>query len=469
MVDAAEIVHTSSLETHEEYGRSLSAIRSAGRLALEAASVSEYSLLNGEVFNEYATAVAEMLKTDPEFRGKLDIDNRREHQIIDGQVRNADGETMVQVLNNGANITTKLAESNPAYEHQAIRDKCDIELAERVDAMAVGKTMWGVSMYPKEGLHSHPDIYKKRFGYKEGLVYIQTYYKVDEHSILTGSYSVDAHDPAALRQVLARHGLNIPEAISDDTWLSYSKETELTSNEADEFARSLRNEFYRLIGATDSRFSISEFMKEYEVIIQSIFNTYYPELAKATYSKQSSPVLRTLAQSILTKRIHELKPEVAHQLKRVAHSSLFDDESAKTMDSIIRYAAVEELRKLLSGANSQDLGKKLPRFMPSNLLHPAFIHELMANNLQAGISAGRSYGGCPGNIELSSNKESNFKQELLVNNSPSLQETYGGKASETLKCVTCPLCNKEGVDAHITYNGSEKTIKCSSCKQSKTY
>ncbi len=50
-------------------------------------------------------------------------------------------------------------------------------------------------------------------------------------------------------------------------------------------------------------------------------------------------------------------------------------------------------------------------------------------------------------------------------------ESIFGSSEEVMKCVTCPICNKSGVDAHIhkdTINKT-KTITCSECKKSKTY
>ena len=48
------------------------------------------------------------------------------------------------------------------------------------------------------------------------------------------------------------------------------------------------------------------------------------------------------------------------------------------------------------------------------------------------------------------------------------EAVFGGK-NEILKCVTCPLCKRTGVDAHISHGTKEKTITCSKCRQSKVY
>lgn len=45
----------------------------------------------------------------------------------------------------------------------------------------------------------------------------------------------------------------------------------------------------------------------------------------------------------------------------------------------------------------------------------------------------------------------------------------GSAKTEVMKCVRCPLCNRQGVDATIAYKHGEKTITCSKCNRSKKY
>lgn len=65
-------------------------------------------------------------------------------------------------------------------------------------------------------------------------------------------------------------------------------------------------------------------------------------------------------------------------------------------------------------------------------------------------------GGCPGSLSNLFRGKSNE------------QEGENGK-TEVMKCVKCPLCGREGVDAHIKHEQKQKTITCSKCKQSKVY
>ena len=75
--------------------------------------------------------------------------------------------------------------------------------------------------------------------------------------------------------------------------------------------------------------------------------------------------------------------------------------------------------------------------------------------------------GCGGTVSVLQGE----KDILEASQDDVLSAIFGGKGGKTevMKCVTCPLCKRQGVDANIVYSGKEKTITCSKCKQSKTY
>lgn len=62
---------------------------------------------------------------------------------------------------------------------------------------------------------------------------------------------------------------------------------------------------------------------------------------------------------------------------------------------------------------------------------------------------------------------------IEVPNSAALaKEAYAGSEKDSImKCVKCPLCKRDGVDAHIKiqHANRKKVITCSSCKKSKEY
>ncbi len=462
----------------EVYARSLSSIRRMGQFTLDASVEPEQrQAVTDLVYDDFATAVTEMLRTDEEYKRHLDVSNRREHQIVDGKVRAGDGRAMVEILEESARFSNKLAASDEAYQGQSERDKCDVEIAKRADELEPGQTLWGISFVPAKDLKEYPEIYEKKFGYKEGLIYIQTYSKVDDMTLVAGSYSVDISDDSddalVLKGILAKHGMAIPEDISDNAWLDHAQTLEASEEEADTLAREIRQEFYSAVGRQQEVHSITDYVESRREVVRQIFDTYYPALSEAVYSGNNNEALRSFARSLLEEDI-DLQPQYKRQLIKIANSVLFDDESGRDMDSIIRYAAAEELRKGLKGSRGEVINAHvfvpLGRIMmPVQIRNPLELSLMMARNVKIGIEAKRSYGGCPGNIELGNN-EDNMLAKLLGLEESNPQEAYAGLGKESvLKCVKCPLCKREGVDAHITYTKTEKTIKCTKCKQSKTY
>ncbi len=111
------------------------------------------------------------------------------------------------------------------------------------------------------------------------------------------------------------------------------------------------------------------------------------------------------------------------------------------------------------------------------------IHEVLAadnaNNNTVAKQQVTGGGGCPGNITadiLTAIRQSKMKEKKGDNdNKMSLsQDKKDGKKDkatkeEIMKCVTCPLCKKPGVDAHIQHFTAVKRITCSKCHQSKEY
>ena len=98
------------------------------------------------------------------------------------------------------------------------------------------------------------------------------------------------------------------------------------------------------------------------------------------------------------------------------------------MVSIINYATVEMLRS------------NLPKFISSGLATESITsiqqiqtlemglsgHQVLAGYAAEGITAGRSYGGCPGQVELSTNSETS---STSTGSSRSPQEAFGGNSS----------------------------------------
>jgi len=443
--------------SQEQYAHSLSTIRRLGRMAVEGEmDFGEAEMITELAFADFNTAIAEMLKTDPEFRQFLDVNNRRTHSVIDGMVRAADGTPMVEVLFNGVGSSEQAARLDPTLKAQVLRDACDVDVAMRVDRLLPGQTLWALSMDPKDELAEHSEAYKK-LGYKEGLAYIQTYSKVDENTLVASSYSVDMSDEASWRPLLAQHGMDIPEEASLNSWLHFGVETTATAEEAHQFAQQLRTDYYAQVGDTEQRYSVNEYVEHNQEAVRKLFEAYYVPLASAVHTGRNNETIEQLAATILTKNISDLNAGVKQQLIRVANGSSFKDDAGRVMDSVIRYAVVEQLRKGLTAMRQDHISHGFGRagdYMPppNYAFNPMNMHNIMADNIQAGVAAGRSYGGCPGNIELNARA-----QEDSNSLNPNSQDAYGGKGSNSEAgtveceysgtfCYCCPY-NRDGTPA----------------------
>ncbi len=442
MAAAAETaIQTEPWIEQEEYAHSLMTIKRMGGLAVE--GVVEHVPARELALADFTTAVTEMLKTDSEFRECLDIDNRRKHYVIDGKACAADGTPMVSILETGRESSRHQAQENEALEAQVIRDSADVFIANRVDALLPDKTLLTLSMEPKKELKKYHKEYRQ-LGYREGLAYIQTYSKSEDGQVVeSGSYSVDMSDESVWRELFAELGVAIPDGESSNIWIKNYAELDMDAQQADKFAKALREEAYKKAGIEKQRFSATEYVVRNAQIVEDIFDTYYPYLSEALNTGQNNERLQSLALATLQKDPPNLKASVKHQLTKIASSAHFDSEAGKIKDSIIRYATVEELRKGLkvfvridrAERDHVDYANTPAMFMPA--MHPEAMSQRLAGNVECGVRAGRSYGGCAGQIELNLNPEEE-------SNNP--QEAYGGKDCPEIKDgqrVRCPHCRKE--------------------------
>ncbi len=431
----------------EEYAHSLSTLRRLGEFLVDSVVESQEERPIRELaFADFSSAATEMLKTDKEFRPSLDINNKSEYPVVDNEVRVTDGRSMVAIIATGHKKSLEAARSQPELNVQVIRDAGDLENARYVNKLRVGMTRIVVSMKPKEELKTYKKTYAD-LGYKEGLAYIQWYSRADENTLVAGSYSVDMSNEATWRELFASFGVTIPEDESPNTWIRHAIELQATPAEAEQLVCSIRERYYKQRGCNGKRYSVSEYVANHSAVIQRIFDSYYPALAEAVHSGRNSERLQALATAMLQADIKDLKPEIRRQLSRIGNSHYFDDESGRVMDSIIRYAAVEELRKGLPSLVSKILVPKAyiaPKQSfgySSHVIYgipPQELHQLLANNVHSGVQARRSYAGCAGQIQFSSEQKNTLNaSEGDINR----QEAFGGNlSSDTRSESTGGVC-----------------------------
>lgn len=408
--DALEIHPRLELDSSNEvYAHSLSTHRKVGATAVNALVDIEYKeAVENLGYDDFETAVAEMLKTDEEFGIDLEVENESTHPIIDDKVRAGDGEAMVDKLERGARKSAQLAEKDEGYKHQAERDGCDVELIKWVDGkLGKGQAAWAVSFAPQKALSDHPEIYDKKFGYDEYLVYIQGYAKSPNDILTALSYSIHVENKEEFIKVLAEFGMKIPEGESDNTWLNHAQTMIACTSTTKEFLTKVRDTYYERAGHATKKQSISEYIEANKEKLRAIYDTYYPALGKAIYTGKNNQIIQSFANAVQNSEA-KLKPEIRRQLIKLSNAQSFTDEDGILLDSVIRYAAAEEMRKgLKHKPKSQTYEKVVTKDYVTksslNLNGLEDINALLSKNINEGIKAGRSYGGCPGNIELGEN------------------------------------------------------------------
>lgn len=444
MAAAAEVIQTPPLA--EEYAHSLWAIRNFGKFVVEQTLQSPEGQSTQELtYQDFQTALGEMLKTDVEFRGFLDINNKRKHEILDNKVCAEDGTPLEDLIGNGIATAKAAAKRESGLQFQVVRDGCDGELIGEVERLRPGEALVGLSMDPKKAFREQPKICKK-LGYREGLAYAQWFVRVDENTLVAGSYSIDKSDETIWRNLLAEYDLQIPEDESSDTWLKHTIKLQASAEQTESFTENLRAEYYQRIGVTEPRSSVSAYVEAYDPLVRQFFDAYYPAVARALYTGENNEFLQSFASALLRTDTSRYKPEDVSQLMRIANSKKFDGEGAKLIDSLIRYAVVEELRKGLKQAlDTRRPGYTAP-LITSDFQVPAFqelsqqhMNKLLVQNVEIGVRAGRSYGGCPGQIEF---------DNLTKSFNP--QEAFGGRGGG----------RKKAREANEAITGIIRCIKC---------
>jgi hypothetical protein len=455
----------------EVYANSLSTLRTIGAIAVGDVVAIDEKLVEELGFDDFSTAVAEMLKTDGEFRGEMEVNNSRQFAIVDGMVRNKKGEPMVDVVGNGAALSARLAEEDKRFAGQAERDACDEVIVKVVDDLLPGESLIAMSYYPKKDLQKHPEIYKEQLGYEEYLAYVQIYSKGFNDTLTGSSLSIEIKDEATAREVLAEHGIHIPEGESSNQWLKHFVIQKLNAEEAKAEGAKIRQDYYERTNRNTETISANQYIEDNQATLRYFYDAYYPSIGVAVHTGNNNEVLQSFANSLLQGGI-KLKSEIRSELIKVANSSEFTDEQGHLMNSILRYAVAEEMRKgLVAFKQSTTQGFKqaeTPTWKvvsaPGVQVDPAM---LLVKSIKSGVEAGRSYSGCAGNIALG---EKDLAKEVL--GSPSaeslfadmkgkLQEAFGGQDSESWGYDKLGVCRIKGCK---TRPGKTKVGPCNICK-----
>ena len=100
------------------------------------------------------------------------------------------------------------------------------------------------------------------------------------------------------------------------------------------------------------------------------------------------------------------------------------------------------------------------------LMAYARLNQEVDSAFKAFAKEKRIMSGCGGSLSSFSETDFNNIEAEAVHS-----QIFALKSAKTevMKCVHCPLCHKQGVDALVVIKNGKKIITCSKCKQSKTY
>lgn len=383
------------------------------------------------VWDDFCTALAELLRSGPEFCKKLYVDRTRRHQIDEtGSVLAVDGRRVGGIISNGATLSAELADEHDSWRPQAVRDVGDKITVDKVEALAAGQAYVTVSAAPRQAMKKFPALYKDRLGYSD-LAYIQVY-APDGQEMVAGSFSVDDSDVEAWRQLLDEEGFEVPEDVTDDTLIRHGKILEMNSNEAHEFVKTLRQKYNRLRGNPDKQYSINDYIEANQTTVRTLFDTYFPLLADAAYSGANHPAIQDFARTVVQNN-QRLDHKIRQQLIEIGRSDKFRPEDVKLLNKVFLYPIIEELRKGLpdwisSGHVPEQLqitNHQIPNETTSIPASVQFVNRLMSWNIRDGIAGGRRYGGCA--VTITMGEDSGFDNDL--GDSLNLQDAFGGVGS----------------------------------------
>lgn len=440
----------------EVYAQSQAVMYEMGRLTV-AEAFDEIESLEALVYTDFHTRIAEHIKTDQEFRHELDIAHVDHFDVVGNQVIAKNGLPMVTLIEGGLAASKQAAQEDARMQVQVMRDSHDVRVAKIVDGLQPGELYQVVSMDPKKQLAADRKFWEGK-NYREGIAYIQAYYKLPDGSgVLAGAYSVDHSDIEAWRHVQAQHGVEIPAGTSENDWISYGERRFASQEEALQAPLGLRNAYYQEVGKGHKRASLSEYLQYKKATIDSYFGAYIKPLSEAIATGRNNGYLQSFAGAILrTVNPRKLDAVKLQEIIKAANCDDFSDETGRVMEEVICYALVEELRaelKQFIAIDRAPISNSYAYTQPMEYVAIPItydqIHVMNSRAVQrvdAGVTAGRSYGGCSG-ASLGADLEANESDDV------DSQDVYGGKAGETsykfdkkMFCVVCQAPPKKNED-----------------------
>ncbi len=427
LVRSEEDGHNDDWTEDQEYSHSTRLIGIVGRLMLEGKlDTPEGRIAKESLRDRFISSVIEMLHTNEKTREVCEISRERTHIVrANNRVMALDGKTwMVGMCERGARKAAAQAKTEPAMEAPAARCGADARVSKRVEQLGVGDTMYGLSVFPIEAMQKYGKEFYEHLGFREGLIFLQWYHRLDEHTLLSATYSLDHTNIEMLKEVWAEFGGRIPDGEVTDTWLDHDITMHGTIEEARAKANAIRDRFYEKLGVTTRRYSVDQFMEINQHIADEMFDSLYLNMAVAHETHRKDPVLQVFIDSMLAGKEH-LNPRIQNQLLSMSQSSTLQRKDIALLEQLIRYATTERLRDGLDLLGRTAVPRVETATAPAGMSQAQFIAQLSAIGVIDGAAHNRTYGGCTISIDLGTgvNPDGTLKLNSALKRP---QDAYGG-------------------------------------------
>jgi hypothetical protein len=410
--------------TGELYGQSLRIVAALGRVGCsEAVNPTEAEGIEAEAYADYYTGVQENLTTDREYGERLKFEPVREYDVVDGKVFDKAGGRMVDIIAGGYRTAINEAEADSRLWSEVERCDGDIFTAEVVETLEEGEVYAAVSMDPKDAMARDGVKFWEGIGYREGMAIIQVYFRKDKNTLIGGAYSVKSSDITSFQKLWAKYGVEVADDESANQWIRHGLRLTMSEEQAVAFGPQLHAQYREINGQVADVVSVTRLMEEHEPIVRGYFDVYIRSLAQAYHTGQNNETMRGFASALLTTDVSVFDAAARTAMMRIANSARFTDDDARFMENAVRYSLVEELRKFLSPAGEPDV---IPADLFTGAQSPdvnAYLHGRAAANVQVGVTAGRSYGGCSPS-RFGSEDEANAADD---DDDYGQQDLFGGK------------------------------------------
>jgi hypothetical protein len=369
------------------------------------------------LFANFLTGTDENVVTHKELGESLVLGRPKIRKRVNGKVVDPTGRPLIDIVSNGAAYSAELAKKDPEFAPQAFRDKGDVAFQEIVDTLEIGEVAHAMSMDPKELLARDHKKWTE-IGYYEGMAVQHIAYRIDEDTVLIWTNIIKQSNKQALARIYNEsYGQEIPEDLHSDLWIRQVHRSFMTREQVDAIGRNTLDRHKELIDSKIKHYSVGDFIDENMSVVQEYFHNYALPVSIAHATSRNTQVIQELAKSIY-QHVEGMKPEVMQRLLRISNSSSFDDDSALIMQSMVRYALVEELSKKLPefmarmdkrDEKAHATHEVTPHVLAANYVHKLYnlveieaaqrrttqeMNMVMATNIQNGVRAGRSLGGC---------------------------------------------------------------------------